>query len=380
MSPDQPIQPEHPDAPAPAFASKPVRQVPPATKADKAVKKEKTSRRPLVIAIAAAVGVCAVIGGTLWWLEARHYVSTDDAFIDVHVVRVAPQVAGRVAFVPVDDNQVIQAGQLLVQIDPATLQAKLAQAEANQANAVGTLAQARAQSLVVEANTEQASAQVSVAEADASNAKITLARDEALVAKQALARQILDDATAKAATTAATLVAAQKNVSASVAQRAVNASQIQAAEAAVKSAAALTEQARLDLSYGNVVASEAGTITHKNVSRGDYVQVGQNLIALVPLNVWVTANFKETQLDAMRVGQPVDIRVDAYPEKIFHGHIDSFQRGSGPAFSLLPPENATGNYVKVVQRIPVKIVFDDPPDPNLPLGPGMSALPTVKVR
>jgi membrane fusion protein (multidrug efflux system) len=116
------------------------------------------------------------------------------------------------------------------------------------------------------------------------------------------------------------------------------------------------------------------------VAQGDYVQVGQNLIALVPLTVWITANFKETQLDLMRVGQPVEIRIDAYPDKTFHGHVDSFQRGSGPAFSLLPPENATGNYVKVVQRVPVKIVFDDPPDPNRPLGPGMSVVPRVKVR
>jgi membrane fusion protein (multidrug efflux system) len=160
----------------------------------------------------------------------------------------------------------------------------------------------------------------------------------------------------------------------------VAASQIEAAQAALKSAAAQTEQARLDVSYCDVVAAEAGTVTHKNVSPGDYVQVGQNLIALVPLKVWITANFKETQLENMRVGQPVEIRVDAYPGTTFHGHVDSFQHGSGPAFSLLPPENATGNYVKVVQRIPVKIVFDDPPDPQLPLGPGMSVLPTVKVR
>ena len=110
------------------------------------------------------------------------------------------------------------------------------------------------------------------------------------------------------------------------------------------------------------------------------MQIGQNLIALVPLKVWITANYKETQLELMRAGQPVEIRIDAYPGKTFQGHVDSFQRGSGPAFSLLPPENATGNYVKVVQRVPVKIVFDDPPDPGRPLGPGMSAVPRVKVR
>ena len=108
--------------------------------------------------------------------------------------------------------------------------------------------------------------------------------------------------------------------------------------------------------------------------------IGQNLMALVPPRVWITANFKETQLDLMRVGQPVEIRIDAYPGRIFKGHVDSFQPGSGAAFSLLPPENATGNYVKVVQRVPVKIVFDDLPDPQRPLGPGMSVVPSVKVR
>jgi membrane fusion protein (multidrug efflux system) len=373
MSPDQPILPQKPDKPVAASP-------PPKVPADTATKAKAKRRRPLAIAAVAIVAVCAAIGGVLWWLEARHYESTDDAFIDAHVVRVAPQVAGRVAQVPVDDNQVVEQGQLLVKIDPATLQSKLAQATANQANANASLLQARAQSLVVEANAEQARAQVGVAEANAANAKIQLARSEALVAKQALAQQALDDARATAASTAATLVAAQKNMSATDAQRAVNASQIAAAEAAFKSAAAQTEQARLDLSYGEVVAAEAGTVTKKNVSPGDYVQVGQSLIALVPIKVWVTANFKETQLDEMRAGQPVDIHVDAYPDKTFRGHVDSFQRGSGPAFSLLPPENATGNYVKVVQRIPVKIVFDDPPDPRLPLGPGMSVVPTVKVR
>jgi membrane fusion protein, multidrug efflux system len=339
----------------------------------------KGRRRRLIVLLAIA-GIVAVVGGIAWWLEARHYESTDDAFIDVHMVRVAPQVAGRVASVPVDDNQVVAPGQLLIRIDPATLQAQLAQAVANQANAAASLLQARAQLVVVAANAEQARAQVGVAEANASNAAITLKRDLALVASQALARQQLDDATASAASTAASLVAAKKSLDSAEAQRGVTLSQIEAADANLKSMAAQAEQARLNLSYGDVVASEAGTVTHKNVSPGDYVQIGQNIMALVPLRVWVTANFKETQLDSMRVGQPVDIHVDAYPGKTFHGHVDSFQRGSGPAFSLLPPENATGNYVKVVQRIPVKIVFDDPPDPKLPMCPGMSAVPTVKVR
>jgi membrane fusion protein (multidrug efflux system) len=364
MSPDQPVIVEPPPQPAPVVARLPRRR-----------------RRPVVVPLVIAViGFAAVGGGVLWWLDARDYESTDDAFIDVHMVRVAPQVAGRVAAVPVDDNQAVAPGQLLIKIDPASFRAKLDQAEAMQANAAGLLAEARARRAVVLANSDQARAQVGVAEANATNALLSLRRSESLVAKAAVSQSTLDDATAAARRTAASLVAAQRALEAAEAQFSVTTSQIDTAEAALKSAGAQVEQARLDLSYTEVFASEAGTIARKNVSPGDYVQIGQNLIALVPLKIWITANFKETQLDLMHAGQPVDIQIDAYPDKTFRGHVDSFQRGSGPAFSLLPPENATGNYVKVVQRVPVKIVFDDPPDPSRPLGPGMSVVPRVKVR
>jgi membrane fusion protein (multidrug efflux system) len=374
MSPDQPAlaaSPQTPDAaPLEALA-------PPVIASRVSRRGKRRSVRPLIFAI---VGLAAIGGAVFWWLSTRNYESTDDAFIDVHMVRVAPQVAGRVALVAVDDNQSVKASQLLVRIDPAPFQAKLAQAVANQANAAGSLAQAKAQRAVVEADAARAQAQVGVAQANASNAVIALKRSQGLIASTAFSRQQFDDATANAASTAATLVAAQKNQISSEAQLAVTDSRIETAQAALDSAKAQVEQARLDLSYTEIFASDAGTITHKNVSPGDYVQVGQILAALVPLDVWITANFKESQLALMRVGQPVAITIDAYPDKTFHGHIDSFQRGSGPAFSLLPPENATGNYVKVVQRVPVKIVFDDPLDPSRPLGPGMSVVPSVKVR
>jgi membrane fusion protein (multidrug efflux system) len=144
--------------------------------------------------------------------------------------------------------------------------------------------------------------------------------------------------------------------------------------------AAAVRQAQLELSYTKIVAPEAGRITQRSVEPGRYVQVGQPLLSIVPDRLWVVANFKETQLHAMRPGQAVAITVDAYPTRTFRGHVDSIQAGAGAAFSLLPPENATGNYVKVVQRVPVKIVFDDPPDPHDVLGPGMSVVPTVTVR
>ena len=143
---------------------------------------------------------------------------------------------------------------------------------------------------------------------------------------------------------------------------------------------AAVEQAELNLSYTKIYAPEDGTVTKKAVEEGTFVQVGQALMAIVPDEVWVIANFKETQLDAIRPGQPVDIKVDAYPSKTFKGHVDSIQTGTGARFSMMPPENATGNYVKVVQRVPVKIVFDEQPDPQHPIGPGMSVEPEVRVK
>ena len=355
-------------------------QAPPPPRPPTAEPRQSRLRRPMVLLVVAIVALAVIIGGILWWLQARRYESTDDAFIDVHMTRVAPQVAGRVLRVAVDDNQQVKPGDLLVEIDPADYQARLDQAAANQATAEANLAQAKAQQVVSQADADQARAQAGVAEANAMNAATQLKRDQPLAEREVVSRQQLDNDIANARSTAATLVAAQKRQASTEAQLAVTAAQVAAAEASVKAAAAQVAQARLNLSYTKVTAAEGGRVARKNVATGDYVQVGQNLMAMVPAGVWVTANFKETQLDLMRTGQPVDIRVDAYPEKTFHGHVDSFQPGSGAVFSLLPPENATGNYVKVVQRVPVKIVFDDPPDPARLLGPGMSVVPSVKVR
>jgi membrane fusion protein, multidrug efflux system len=339
-------------------------------------------RRRLLIGLVALLAIAAIAGGVDWWLNARNWVSTDDAFIDVHMVQVSPQVAGRVSAVLVNDNQEVQAGQPLVEIDPADYQAKLDQAVANQQSAAGQLAQAQAQLTVAQASLDQAQAEVGVAEANATNAATNLKRSQELarVGSMALSRQQFDNDTATARSTAASLAAAQHKVAVADAQMALNKTQVGTAEAGVRAAAAMVEQARLNLSYTEIRASLAGRIASKSVAVGDYVQVGQSLMALVPDEIWVTANFKETDLDHMRVGQPVDINVDAYPEKVFHGHVDSFQAGSGAAFSLLPPQNATGNYVKVVQRVPVKIVFASPPGGHWLLGPGMSVVPYVKIR
>ncbi len=364
-------------APAPVAAERPSA----ASQARRRGGEEATRRRrPLLFAVLAIVALAAIGGGVAWWLQARQWESTDDAFIDVHMVQIAPQVAGRVARVLVDDNQLVAAGQPILEIDPADFRARLDQAVANEASAAGSLAQAKAQANAALASVEEARAQVGVADANAINAANQLRRDQPLAEQHVVSHQTLDNDIASARSTAATLVAAQKRLAASVAQQAVAQSQVVTAEANLRSASAQTEQARLNLSYTRVPAPQGGRVAHKTVAIGDYVQTGQDLMALVPSPLWITANFKETQLARMRAGQPVEIDVDAYPDTTFHGHVDSFQPGSGAAFSLLPPENATGNYVKVVQRVPVKIVFDDPPDPARPLGPGMSVVPSVKVR
>ena len=351
-----------PTAPAPASARSP--------------------RRRWLVALAAILAIAAIVGGARWWLVARNWVSTDDAFVDVHVVQVSPQVAGRVKTVLVGDNQEVHAGQKLVEIDPADFQARLDQALANQQSAAGQLAQAMAQSPVASANLDEAKAQVAVAQAAATNAEINLSRDRELsrMGSLALSQQALDNDTATARSSAANLAAAQQRAAAAQAQLALTRTQIAPAEAGVRAAAAATEQARLNLGYTEIRASEAGHIADKSVAPGDYVQTGQALMALVPDKVWVTANYKETEIGEMRVGDPVDIYVDAYPGHLFHGHLESFQAGSGTAFSLLPPENATGNYVKVVQRVPVKITFDRAPAAQWLLGPGMSVVPYVKIR
>jgi membrane fusion protein, multidrug efflux system len=339
-------------------------------------------RRRLVLIVLIVLAVIGVGGGVRWWLATRDWVSTDDAFIDVHMVQISPQVAGRIKAVLVDDNQEVRAGQPLVELDPADFQARLDQALANQQSAAGQLAQAKAQLPVAEANLDEAKAQVGVAQVAASNAEVNLNRDQGLerLGSLAISRQQLDNDTATARSDAANLAATQQKAASAAAQLGLNRTQIATAEAGLRAAAAQSEAARLNRSYTEIRASAAGRVTNKTVAVGDYVQVGQALMALVPDDVWVTANFKETQLAQMRVGQPVDVYVDAYPGRVFQGHVDSFQAGSGAAFSLLPPENATGNYVKVVQRVPVKIVFDGDPGARRLLGPGMSVEPYVKIR
>jgi membrane fusion protein (multidrug efflux system) len=315
-----------------------------------------------------------------------------------------------------------------VQQVSGTVQQARAGVEASRAQAAAErtrVTQARATVNTAQANLQQAQAQVAAAQAELVRAQADVARYQELYNKDEVSRQRLDQAIATARTAEAQTEAARQRALAAASQvsesqaaqgtAAQNArkaevqiagaqaqvreaqgrlaaantapQQIASSEAQAETASASLEQLRaavaqaeLELSYTKLFAPDDGRVTNKSVEEGALVQSGQPLMAIVPGDVWVTANFKENQIGEMRAGQPVDITVDAYPDKTFKGHVDSIQAGTGARFSLLPPENATGNYVKVVQRVPVKIVFDEPPDPQHMLAPGMSVEPEVKIR
>ncbi len=337
-------------------------------------------RKAQFVRVAAVAVPLLVIALVLYYfIGVRPYESTDDAFIDGHAIQISPQVPGHVLMVLINDNQLVKKGDPLVQIDPRDYDVALAQARANLAAAQSRLAQAQHQVIVSSAKAEQDRAAVGVAEAEATRAEADLARYQN-VESRAVSREQVDAAIAAAHSSAAALEEARKKADASDAQIGQDQTQIPTADAGVQQAQAALRQAELNRSYADITAPEDGWVTRRVVEQGQYVQVGQALLAIVPRAVWITANFKETQLTYMKPGQPVWIKVDAFPQRKFRGHVDSIQAGTGAQFSLLPPENAAGNYVKVVQRVPVKIVFDesDAPPQMIPLG--ASVVPEVKVR
>jgi membrane fusion protein (multidrug efflux system) len=374
-----------------------------------------------------------------FWLHFRYRVSSDDAQVDGHIVPISAKVFGSVLDVPVNDNQAVKAGDVLARIDPRDLQAKLDQEKAalalaeSQAQAAHvtvpmtrdtthsgtsgssaalTAAEAQVAQMEVgigQATTDQAIARSNLAAAEASNEKgqADLARMRPLVAKAEISQQEFDSYMAAAKVTEAQLKAAQDRVrfseqgistahamadaararvqqmQAEVAQSTAGERQVLVSSAQAVSAVARVQEARanvaaaqLNLSYTTIVSPADGVVTKKSVEPGQIVQPGQNLMAIIPLkDVWVTANFKETQLAKVHAGQPAEIEVDMYGRTIA-GKVDSIAGGTGARMSLLPPENATGNFVKVVERIPVKIVFDSLPD-GVILRPGMNVNATI---
>ncbi|WP_375391201.1 HlyD family secretion protein [uncultured Sphingomonas sp.] len=355
---------------------------------DDAPKKPPLYKRPLFWLILIPLVLALVIGGTLYYLHARQYESTDDAFVDAHIVRISAQNAGQIVQIANLDNRHVDAGRLLAVIEPSGPEAQLAQAQANVEQARAQYQQSVAQIGSAVASRRQAEAQARGPLADAVKAQQDLARYQALLRldPNAVAAQQLDQARATARSTAADARAARRQVDSAQAQVTVAQRAARAAQAGIGAREAQVKQAGVTLGDLRLTAPVSGQIVNRQVNLGSYVAPGTQLMALVPDEMWVTANFKETQLTLMKIGQPVEIKVDAYPGVTFRGHVDSVQRGAGQAFALLPPQNATGNYVKVVQRVPVRIVFDhdrdrNDPDPRrYPIGPGMSVIPTVKVR
>ena len=352
---------------------------------DDGEKKTPIYKKPLFWIIAIAVIAAIAIGGTLYYLHARQYESTDDAFVDAHIVRIAPQVGGTLVSVADVDNRHVEPGTLLASIQQTGPAASLAEAQSNVKQALAQVLQARAQVGSAIADRNQAAAQSRAPLADAVKAEQDLARYTALIRldRSAVAGQQVDQARAAVRSTAAQAIAARRQVSSADAQVQVARRQVTAAQAVVEARKAAVQQAQVTIGNSELRAPISGQVVNRSVNLGSYVGPGTQLMAIIPDTMWITANFKETQLTLMRIGQAVAIKVDAFPNVEFQGHVDSIQRGAGQAFALLPPQNATGNYVKVVQRVPVRITFDlqHGPDPRrYPIGPGMSVIPTVKVR
>ncbi|HXW50257.1 MAG TPA: HlyD family secretion protein [Xanthobacteraceae bacterium] len=334
-------------------------------------------RRGLVVAIALGTVILLLLLAA-WWLYARQYESTDDAFIDTRAVQISAQVAAAIVDVPVTDNQLVEAGAELARLDDRDFIAQRDQAKAQVNQGQASVVNLAAQIVTQQAKIDQANRQVAQAQAALIFAQQESDRYQQLAAKGTGTIEQAQQYSSNLLQSQAALAAAQANALATEKQIPVLEAQRDLANAQLAQGQAALAQAEANLSRTIITAPVAGRVTKLTAAKGAYAAVGQTLMMFVPRDVWVTANFKETQLDLMRPGQPVDIEIDAYPDRAFKGHVDSIQSGSGTAFSLLPAENATGNYVKIVQRVPVKIVFDKQPD--VLLGPGMSVVPTVKVR
>ena len=360
----------------------------------KASPRDRLGQRLVPTLVGIGLVLVLAVAGLYFFAQAMSYESTDDAFIDGHITNVAPKIAGRIDKVFIDDNQVVKKGDPIVEIDPRDYDAQLKQKQAawDSTKAQASAAQAAVDQQIatvrsLQATLDQDKADQKASEAQADQTADNLGRQQDLYNHHVVSIQDLINAKDSNRTAEANLDSAKMKVLSADAQLLAGQAQVRTFAALLeyviaqeKENEANVEAAQLNDSYTKVFAPESGRVTHKAVEPGDYVQVGQNVLALVPSNIWVTANFKENQLRLMRPGQPAEIEVDALGGKKFKGHVDSIQMGSGAAFSLLPPENATGNYVKVVQRVPVKIRFDSVPDSGLPLGPGESVVPTVKVQ
>ncbi len=330
--------------------------------------------------------VVVIVGGIFYWLTTRFEESTDDAFTEGRMITIAPHVAGYVVELDVNDNEFVHQGQVLMRIDPRDFQASLDSAQASLDQAKGQLEGAKYNVEVAKQNfpgaLKQAQGQLMAAEGQAYQAETEYKRQHGIT-RAATSQQAIDQSTAQFKQAQGQLLAAQGQVQQAtpVQSNVENAgTRVAQQSGSLAQAVAQVETAKLNLGWTVIRAPHDGWIAQRNVERGNYVQSAQSLFSIVEPDVWIVGNFKESQLTDMRPGQPVKISVDAFPAMKLSGHVDSIQKGSGAQFSAFPPENATGNFVKIVQRVPVKIIIDSGLDPNLPLPLGLSVEPTVKVR
>ncbi len=345
------------------------------------------TRRTVTMAIVAVAALAAAIWTFRAWQHASTHESTENAQVDGHIVPVLAKVGGYVQAVAVRENEPVTPGALLVQVDTTEYRQRLLQAEAELAAAQASAGtgnhrgQAEAQVATASGQRAALDAQIVAARANAERAKADLSRGEGLAAQQIISQKELDALKANAAAAAANVVALEEQATAASGSVQSAEAGVRLAQARLLAARASRDAAALQLSYTHVSAPEGGRVARKSVEVGQLVQAGQPLMSIVgDGGVWVTANFKETQLDAIRVAQPVEIEVDAYPGCHAEGTVESISSATGARFALLPPDNATGNFTKVVQRIPVRIAVTAGCGDDRPLRPGMSLAVAVLVK
>ena len=319
----------------------------------------KQEHKPFKRFIAIGVGAVVAVAGAFFIHDALMYQSTDDAYVETTTVQVAPRVSGQITEIFITDNQKVKEGDLVAKIDPADYEIALAQAEAKYEKML--------------LNQKNAKANFKAMQSNIDTAKKDLDRYKNLFEQGAVSKQTLDQAQAKYDSAQANLTNAEEALLSQGGNK--------VADADLKEIKALRDKAKLNLGYTNIYAPQTGTVSSRRVEKGMYVNVGSPLFVIVPENVWIVANYKENQLRHMKPGQEVDIKIDTYPNHTFKGKVDSIQRASGAKSSLFPPENAVGSFVKIVQRIPVKIVFTEEIDPNeFNIVPGMSVVPKVRIK
>lgn len=355
---------------------------PPAPKTHRAGQATNGPRRRILI-IGAAIGSLAIFFGVRYWLYASVHEDTDDAYVTGYTHQISSRITGTVEQVLVDDNWHVTAGQPLLKLDPRDYQVALEKDRASYLQAQAQLLQASAQIPLVEAQLAQAQAQADSSKANSDYLQRTFERNNQLFyqGRGVISKQDLDNAQSQAETNVATYKANLASVTVAKENLKVAQAQEEAARALTGAALAQVKNSELQLSYCTIVAPVSGRIAQKTVETGNRLSVGQALMAVVEDNVWILANLKETQLERVRVGQPVDIKIDALPHYRFKGRVDSLQPGTGSNFALLPPDNATGNFIKIVQRVPVKILFDPESIKAVrdKIVPGLSAVPSISV-